>query len=68
MPYTITRVAELRAAFWREHEDLAPLRRPGRTHNEYPATVRVAFVDYVDHLARHGAISERLAASATLGD
>ncbi len=38
----------------------------GWTQNDYPNDVRMAFVDYVDSLARNGEISEALAQKATL--
>ena len=37
-----------------------------KRQNEYPTDVRVAFVDYVDSLARDGQISEKLAQRVTL--
>lgn len=61
--HQITTLQQLRAAFWREHPDLA--RRPGG-QNSQPADTRAAWVDYVDHLARLGAIPETLAQRATL--
>lgn len=61
--FTITTQRQLRAAFWREHPDL--VRRPGG-QNAQPTDTRVAFVDYVEHLARLGAIPETLAQRATL--
>lgn len=37
-----------------------------KVQNEYPADTRMAFVDYVDSLARSGDISEALAGRVTL--
>lgn len=60
----ITTQHQLRAAFWREHPDLR--RVPGKSQNDYPTDTRVAWCDYVEHLARLGAIPETLAQRATL--
>ena len=62
--HQITTLKDLRAAFWREHPDLQ--RIPRATQNAQPADTRAAWVDYVDHMARHGAIPETLAQRATL--
>ena len=62
--YAITNQVALRIAFWETHPDLA--RRGKLAQNDYPTDTRVAFVDYVDALARDGAISETLAGRATL--
>lgn len=64
MQHQITTLQQLRAAFWREHPDLQ--RKPGKSQNDYPTDTRAAWVDYVDHMARHGAIPETLAQRATL--
>ena len=77
--YRLTTQAAVRAAFW---ESMPGYIRPRRyacgrspsgklryrpaTQNEYPADVRMAFVEYVDSLARDGVISERLADNVTL--
>lgn len=70
--------SEIRAAFWESF----PQFRPGykstgyalsgrrlyvrKSQNDYPADVRMSFVDFVDSLARDGQISEKLAARVTL--
>jgi hypothetical protein len=61
---TITTQKELRAQFWADHQHLT--RKPGKTQNDYPADVRMAWVDYVDHMQRSGMISDKLADRATL--
>ena len=61
---TITTVARLRASFWANHSRL--VRVPGRTQNDYPVDTRMAWVEYVDAMARDGSISEALARRATL--
>jgi hypothetical protein len=67
---------EVRDAFWRDNQDWNEtytkcVRTNGtnyrrRTQNEYPATIRSAFVDYVDRLCRNGEISDKLAQIVTL--
>ncbi len=59
----MTNQAQVRQAFWNAHHFV---RRAGWTQNDYPTDVRVAFVDYVDYLARDGQISEALAQRVTL--
>lgn len=64
---------QIRAAFWLAFPDL-PRRRyrysPNRSDKTaelvYPIDTRCAFVDFVDHLARDGQITEALADRATL--
>ena len=63
MDYAITTVAQMRQAFWNDHHFV---RHAGWTQNQYPTDVRVAWVDFVDYLARDGRISEPLAQRATL--
>ena len=59
---------QVREAFWAD----AGLRlgnfryTKSKRQNEYPTDVRVAFVDYVESLARDGQISEKLAQRVTL--
>ena len=59
----ITSVRDLRSTFWEQHPGLS---RQRYRNGDYPADTRMAFVDYVDHCARDGLISERLAQRATL--
>lgn len=61
--YAYTTQRELRAAFWAAHRALA--RQAGCGHQ--PTDTRVAFVDWIDSLARDGQISQALAQRATLG-
>ncbi len=59
---------QVRAAFW-EAQGAEFTRRywhPTMRQNSYPADVRMAFVDYVDMLARDRQISEALAQRVTL--
>ncbi len=60
----VTTEPQVRSAFWAAHPEHHRIR--GYRQNDYPADVRLAFVDYVDHLAREGAISDALAQRVTL--
>jgi len=68
---TMTTQAQVRAAFWRGHENVPGITRRkiknysgnGTVHN---TDTRCAFVDYVDTLSRNGDISQALAARVTL--
>ena len=62
----ITNQKDLRDAFWAENEQWADARRSRKTHNDYNCTIRCAFVEFVDSMARDGQISEKLAFRATL--
>ena len=70
----MTTQKQVRDAFWNEWvnggttyaERVARRRIPHRTQNDLPTDVRVAFVDFVDRLARDGEITEALAARVTL--
>ena len=58
---------DVRNAFWNTFNvEGKPRKFYGKTHNELPADVRMAFADFVDHLARLGEISERVAQNVTL--
>jgi len=66
--YSFTNARDLRRAFWDTFGvDPYQLRRESKLPDgTYKCDVRCAFVDFVDSLARDGAISERLAQSVTL--
>ena len=76
--FTYTTQASVRRAFWESHPQFraqarrVPFRQNGRAlyrakvQNEYPATIRSAFVDFVDGLNRDGSISDALADRVTL--
>jgi hypothetical protein len=68
MRYTSQR--QVRAAFWHDlpgnDARMKPRKYYGKSQNELPTDIRCAFVDYVDHLARDGAITENLAQRVTL--
>lgn len=69
----MTTQAQIRAAFWRANPTADRKKYPARdwtradeTQRDYCTDTRCAFVDFVDHLARNGEISEQLAQRATL--
>ena len=68
--HKLTTQRQVRAAFWQgwtpELEAAAGIKREMKTQNDYPAAVRMEWVDFVDMLARDGVISEELAARVTL--
>ena len=55
--------AQVRAAFWQGWPEGF---RRGKKHNEYSATIRSEFSDFVDMLQKDGHISEQLAQKVTL--
>jgi hypothetical protein len=57
---------QIRDAFWRDHPQFKSLRRARKRQNDYPADVRMAWVDYMDWIRRDGQISRKLAGKATL--
>lgn len=66
----MTTQTQVRNAFWAAYPDFDfQAREAGirsKRQNEQCATVRCAFVDFVDSLARDGTISEALAHRVTL--
>ena len=66
----MTNQKQVRAAFWEAHPHFDEQAREAgirsKRQNEHCATVRCAFVDFVDMLARDGHISEKLAQKVTL--
>ncbi len=63
--YEIEDESDLQAAFWKAHPQFVEI--PGQRQNDYNATIRTAWCDYVDMQQKSGIISEDLADSATLG-
>ena len=60
----ITNQRALRRAFWEAHANTCA---KGRLRNgDRPTDTRVAWVDYIDYMARDGQISQELAQRATL--
>lgn len=66
MAYDFTTQAQVRAAFWQGSETLRTMYKRGKEQNEYNATIRSEWVEFVDLLARNGHISESLAQRVTL--
>ena len=70
MTYTYTTQKQVREAFWADHTSFDHQARAAgirsKRQNAHCATVRCAFVDYVDMLSCDGIISEALAARVTL--
>lgn len=66
----MTTQKQIRDSFWEAYPDFEfQAREAGifsKRQNHHCATVRCAFVDYVDSLARDGQISEKLANRVTL--
>jgi hypothetical protein len=66
----MTTQKQVRASFWENHPDFEfQAREAGiftKSQNHHCATVRCAFVDYVDFLHESGQISEALADRVTL--
>lgn len=74
----MTTQAQVRQSFWTAFPEYQPKYRAipytqngkrlyrRKTQNEYSATIRSLFVDYVDALARNGDINETLAGKVTL--
>lgn len=66
MTYQITNQKELRRAFWAQAGVLADFYKVSYRQNDYSATVRCEWCDFVEHCCRDGIISQQLAARATL--
>ncbi len=62
--FQITTQADLRRHFWDDNPAFEKHR--GKPQNSCPADVRMAWVDFVDHMCKSGEISENLAFRATL--
>ena len=69
----MTTQKQIRAAFWNAHPTADRRRYPARdwtrednTSRDYCTDTRCTFVDFVDHLARSGEITEALAERVTL--
>ena len=62
----LTTQKQVRDQFWELFPDFQPHRRARKRQNDYNATIRVAFVDYVDSYQRDGIITEALAERVTL--
>lgn len=58
--------AQVRAAFWEQHPEFKSEYRKTYRQNQYNATIRTAFVNWVDFLMKDGIISESLSNRVTL--
>lgn len=59
-------ITEVRNYFWSTYTQFADLKRSKKRQNDYPADVRMTFIDMVDSLQKDGTISEKLARRVTL--
>lgn len=53
-------------AFWSSHPEFRAERDDDKRQNDYNATIRTAFVDWLDGAAREGRLSSDLAGEVTL--
>lgn len=65
--HTLSSATDVRNAFWQTFcVEGKPREFYGRSQNELPTDVRMAFAEFVDRLARAGTISEHMASVVTL--
>lgn len=64
--YSINSITGVRNDFWHSHPQFKNEYRKTYRQNQYNATIRTCFVDYVDYLQKDGIISESLANRVTL--
>ena len=57
---------EIRSNFWDLHPEFKNEYKYRKKQNDYNATIRTAFVDYIDHLAKDGIITNSQAYRITL--
>jgi hypothetical protein len=63
----MTTQQQIRAAFWEQQfPDGVPYKYRGKSQNDLPCDIRLAWCDFVDWLHRNGEISDALAYRATL--
>lgn len=63
---TMSTQSAVRESFWTANPQYIKSYSPRKRQNDYNATIRSAFVEYVDELQKSGQISETLADKATL--
>lgn len=64
---TMKTQTEIRNAFWLTfYVEGKPAEYQGKRQNDLPTDIRMAFIDYVDHLQKAGTITEKLASIVTL--
>jgi hypothetical protein len=59
-------ISRLRESFWQAFPSFAHERRSRKRQNDYNATIRCYWVDFVDAEHRNGGISDSVASRATL--
>ena len=59
-------INEVRESFWNAFPEFQSERKTTKRQNQYNATIRSEFVQYVDFLHRDGIISDKLANRVTL--
>lgn len=59
-------VTQVRQSFWQSFPEFKTEYRKTYRQNQYNATIRTTFVDYVDSLQKDGVISEKLSNRVTL--
>lgn len=64
--YAFLRKYQVKQLFWETFPEFSHLRSRRKTQNDYPADVRMAWVDFIDSLHRDGTISDRIAADIVL--
>jgi hypothetical protein len=64
--YAYTTEGQVRKAFWQGNEHLRAQYSRGKRQNDFNATIRSEFVEFIDMLQRDGHISEALAQKVTL--
>ena len=65
MKYDFTTQAQVRSAFWQGNKHLKHFVK-SKIQNEYNATIRTEFVEFVDMLEKNDHINEKLANEVTL--
>ena len=58
---------DVRNEFWIDHPEFEDERDDDKSQNDYNATIRTAFVDWLDQAHREGRLSDELAGEVTLG-
>ena len=63
----MTTQKQIKQAFWQTFfVEGRPAEYKGKTQNDLPVDIRMAFVDFVDSLSKDKVISEKLASRVTL--
>jgi hypothetical protein len=64
--YSIKTITELRKEFWSIYPEFKDEYKTRKRQNDYNATIRTTFVQFVDDMQKDNMISEKLAQRATL--